>query len=231
MAAVIVLAALLEGVASAVLAAAFGFDLAALAHLGSLLDRGPAAAELLRWGALLDMAGYLALGLVVLYVGERLRQRNALAVSSLTLSGLAALLVGAVGAVLLATVGPSLLVDYATAPVSAREAARVTLEALGRGVAAGLWGTLELALLGAWLIGVGWLLRREWPRFGGLALLSGIGMVASSLRTGATGRTLPDVSGPLDLVIVLLIGGSLVLLFVWLLWLAVHLWRERPAGP
>src|SRR3990170_1516717 len=121
MAAVIVLLAVLEGVANPVLAAAFGFDLAAFAHFGSLLDRGPAAAELLRWGALLDMAGYLAFGLVVLYVGERLRQRNALVVASLTLSGLAAFLIGAVGAVLLATVGPSLLVDYATAPTSARE--------------------------------------------------------------------------------------------------------------
>jgi hypothetical protein len=55
-------------------------------------------------------------------------------------------------------------------------------------------------------------------------------MVASSLRTGATGRILVDVSGPVDLVIVLIIVGSLVLLFVWLLWLAVHLWRG-PAAP
>jgi len=231
MAAIIVLLALLEGVAVSVLAAAFGFDLLAAAHFGSLFDRGPGAAELLRWGALLDLAGYLALGLVVVYIGERLLQGKTLVVASLRLSGLGAVLIGAVGAVLLATVGPSLLLDYATAPASEREAARVALEALGRGVVAGLWGTLELILLGAWLIGVGWLLRREWPRFGGLAVLSGIGMVASSLRTGATGRILVDVSGPLDLIIVLIIVGSLVLLFVWLLWLAVGLWRGRPAGP
>jgi hypothetical protein len=231
MATVIVILAVLEGVASSVLAAAFGFKLAAAANfewelrLGSLLDRGPGVAELLRWGGLLDMGGYLALGLVVLYVGERLWRGNAFVVASLTLSGLAAVLVGAIGAVLLATVGPSLLLDYAAAPASARETARLTLETLGRGVLAGLWGTLELTLLGAWLIGVGWLLRREWPRFGVLALLSGISMVASSVRTGATGRILPEVSGPLDLVVVLIIGGGLVLLFVWLLWLAIRLWR------
>jgi hypothetical protein len=220
MAAVIVLLALLEGMAITVLAAAFGFDLSAAAHFGSLFDRGPGAAELLRWGALLDLAGYLALGLVVVYIGEQLGQSDAPVVKTLTLSGLGAVLIGAVGAVLLATVGPSLLLDYATAPASAGEAAFVALEALGRGVVAGLWGTLELTLLGAWLIGVGWLQRRE-ARFGGLAVLSGIGMVASSLRTGATGRTLVDVSGPLDLVIVLLIVASLALFFVWLLWLAV----------
>jgi len=231
MAAVIVLVALLGGVATSVLAAAFGFDLPATAHFGSLFDRGPGAAELLRWGALLDMASYLAFGLVVLYIGEQLWPSNALVVASLTLSGLGAVLIGAVGAVLLATVGPSLLMGYATASASAREAARVALDALGQGVAAGLWGTLELTLLGAWLIGVGWLLRREWSRFGGLAVLSGIGMMASGLRTGATGRILVDVSGPLDLVIVLIIVGSLVLLFVWLLWLAASLWWGRPAGP
>jgi hypothetical protein len=227
MAAVIVLLVLLEGVATLVLAAAVGFDLSAAAHFGSLLDRGPGASELLRWGALLDTAGYLVLGLVVVYIGEQLWPSNALVVASLTLSGLGAVLIGAVGAVLLATVGPSLLLDYATASASAREAARVALDALGQGVAAGLWGTLELTLLGAWLIGVGWLLRRDWSRFGGLAVLSGIGMVASGLRTGATGRILVDVSGPLDLVIVLIIVGSLVLFFVWLLWLAARLWRGQ----
>ena len=108
MAGVIVLLVLLEGVAVIVLAAAFGFDLPAAAHFVSLFDRGSGAAELLRWGALLDVAGYLALGLVVVYIGEQLGPRNALVVKTLTLSGLGAVLVGAVGAVLLATVGPSL---------------------------------------------------------------------------------------------------------------------------
>lgn len=56
-------------------------------------------------------------------------------------------------------------------------------------------------------------------------------MVASSVRTGVTGRIVVDVSGPLDLIIVLLIMASLVFLFVWLLWLAVLLWRGRPAVP
>ena len=230
MAAFIVLVALLQAAATTVLAAAFGFDLPAAAHFGSLLDRGRGAAELMRWGALLDMAGYLALGLVVLYIGDRLWQRNRLVVASLTLSGLSAVLIGAVGAVLLATVGPSLILDHATGPASARDAARVTLDALGDGVAAGLWGTLELALLGAWQIGVGLLLRRDWPRLAGLALLSGIGMLASSLRTGATGRILTDVAGPVDLVIVVVIVASVALFFVWLLWLAGDLWRGRPAG-
>lgn len=229
MAAVIVLLALAESAANPILAGAFGFDLAATAHFGSLFDRGAGAAELLRWGALLDLLGYLAFGVVALYVGIRLWPLSPLVVTVLTVSGVAAVLIGAVGAALLATVGPSLLMDYASAEASSREAARVALEALGDGVVAGLWGTLELCLLGAWLIGVGWLLRREW-RFGGLALVSGLGMVASGVRTGSTGRILPEVAGPLDLVIVLVIVASVALLFVWLLWLAVRLWRGWAAA-
>ena len=84
---------------------------------------------------------------------------------------------------------------------------------------------MELSLFGVWAIGVGWLLRREWQRFAGLALVSGVGMVASGVRTGLTGRTLGEVSGPLDLVILLVIFAAVGLFFFWLLWLAVRLWR------
>jgi hypothetical protein len=78
MAAVIVLFFAFEGLANPILAAAFGFEVAAAGQVGSLIDRDAAAVELLRWGALLDLGGYLALGLVILYVGERLWQRVAL---------------------------------------------------------------------------------------------------------------------------------------------------------
>ena len=47
-AAVIVLFTLLEGAASLVVVAAFGFDVQAAAHFGSLLGRGAGAGELLR---------------------------------------------------------------------------------------------------------------------------------------------------------------------------------------
>jgi len=225
MAVVIVVFAVLGGVATLVLAAALDFDLVAAGHFGSLFDRGAPAVELLRWGGLLDTASYVVFGVVILYVGERLRQRDRFIVGLLTASGVAATLVGAIGAVLLATVGPALLTDYAAAPDSTRDAARLALDALGRGVAAGLWGTLELGLLGAWLLGIGWVLRRESRRFAGLALLSGIGFLASSVRTGLTGRILVEVAGPVDLVVVLAITTSLGLLFALLLWLAVILWR------
>ena len=145
-----------------ILAAAFGFDVVAVGRIGSLMDRGTDAAELLRWGALLDVGGYLAFGLVILYVGRWLWEQDRVVVAALTASGLAAVIAGAVGAVLLATVGPWLIVDQG-------DAARSILDALGRAVVAGLSGVFVLLLFGAWTAGVGWLLLRTDRRFGALA--------------------------------------------------------------
>ena len=145
-------------VASTLVLAAYGFDVGALgANLGSLPVRGPAAANLLRGGGLIDMVGYLALAPVVLYLGGRLRvaaelpRRRGL-VDILTFSGLGFALVGSIGAVLLASQGPALLQASTVGPAEAA-AARVSFPALASGVYVGLWGTLEQLLLGIWLMG------------------------------------------------------------------------------
>ena len=223
MAAVIGLLVVMEAAANPILAAGFGFDLAAAAHFGSLFDRGAEAAELIRWGALIDLGGYLSFGVVILYLGLRLWRGNELVVATLTASGVGAVLVGGTGAAVLAVVVPSLLGDFAGAPGAAGEAARVALETLGRAIAGGAWGIVTFGLLGAWLVGIGLLLGRD--RVGALAIVGGIGMLASSIRTGLTGRILPDLAGPFDTVIVLAIVGLLSFAFVWLLWLALRLWR------
>lgn len=207
--------------ASILVPAAFGFDIQALAHPGSIVDKGQGVAQLLRWGALLDMASYLPMAVVVVYFHSRLRARNPELVTLLTACGLAYVLIGSTAGVLLATVGPPLIEGYAIASVGAQEAARVTLEALGNAALVGLWGTLELIFFGCWFIGIGWLLRIQWLRFAVLSMIVGVVFLATSLRTGLTGRTLVEISGPIDLAITALLASF----FVWQLWLAVRLWR------
>ena len=225
MAAIVGLLIVFECGAVTLLAAAFGFDLASFAHFGSLFDRPPEAAELLRWGALLDIGGYLAFGMVVLYVGHRLWPVNELIVGALTASGVGALIVGGTGAAVLGTVGPSLLGEFGVAPDAAQGAARIALDTLGRVVVAGLWGTITFGLLGAWLFGVGLLLQRE-KGFARAAMLGGSGMIASSIRTASTGRILPELARPADTLVVLIIVVLLAFFFIWLLWLAVRLWQD-----
>lgn len=208
--------------ASSLLAAAYGFDLQALAHPGSIVDKGQRVAQLLRWGALLDMASYLPMAVVVVYFHYRLRERNPELVTLLTACGLAYVLIGSSAGVLLATAGPPLIAGYATASAAGQEAARVTLEALGNAALVGLWGTLELIFFGCWFIGIGWLIHRDWRRFAVLSMVVGVAFLATSVRTGLTGRTLVEINGPIDLVIT----APLSLFFVWELWLAVRLWRS-----
>ncbi|MBA3687509.1 MAG: DUF4386 family protein [Chloroflexi bacterium] len=220
-AAAAVLSIVLGIAASILLPAAYGFDIQAIAHPGSIVDKGQGVAELLRWGALLDMASYLPMAVVVVYFHYRLRARNPELITLFTASGLAYVLIGSMAGVLLATVGPPLIEGYATASAGAQDAARVTLEALGNAALIGLWGTLELIFIGFWFIGIGWLMRSDWRRFAVLSTVVGVALLATSLRTGLTGRTLVEINGPLDLVVTAPLG----LFFVWELWLAMRLLR------
>lgn len=220
-AAAILLELLLGIAASIILPAPYGYDPAAIARPGSIVDRGQPAADLLRWGALLDMASYLPVAVLVVYLHYRLRKLGGELFAVLTAGGLAYVLIGSVAGALLASAGPPLIEGYASATDSGREAARVTLEALGHATLVGLWGTLELIPFGIWFIGIGWVLRRQWPNFAALSGVVGVVMLVSSARTGLTGRTLVEIDSPVAMVI----AASLGLFFVWQLWLAVRLWR------
>lgn len=197
--------------AGILLPAAFGFDIQAMAHPGSIVDKGEGVAQLLRWGALLDMISYLPFAVIVVYVHYQLRGRNPELVALLTACGLGYVFIGSIAGALLASAGPPLITGYASASVDGREAARVALDALGNAVLVGLWGTLELIFIGFWFLGVGWLLRSDWRRFAVLSIVVGFAVLAASARTGLTGRTLVEINGPIDLVI----AAPLGLLFVW----------------
>jgi Domain of unknown function (DUF4386) len=207
--------------AAILLPGAYSFDIKAMAHPGSIVDRGEGVAQLLRWGALLDMVSYLPFAVLVMFFHYRLRARNPELVALLTACGLAYVLIGSIAGTLLASVGAALIEGYAAAPAAAQEASRVALEAVGNATLVGLWGTLELIFIGSWFIGVGWLLRHDWRRFAILSSALGVALLVASARTGLTGRLVVEVNGPIDLVM----DASLGLLFVWELWLAIRLWR------
>lgn len=226
MAAVVFL--VLDGLASMLVVAAYGFDLALLTDHGALVDQGPAAAGLLRLGGLVDMVGYLALAPVVIYLHGRLSmalpddlRRLGLA-ALVTAAGLGFVLVGAIGAVLLGSVGPWLL-EAPAADAAAHAAARVQFGALENAVIIGLWGTLELPLLATWLLGVSWAVRAEGRLFSWTGAVAGLGALAYGVRAGLTGAPPLPITGPFDILIL----AGISLLGIWMLWLTVRLWRGR----
>ncbi len=217
-----------NALAGSLFLAVCGFDIATFADRGALVDRGSAVAEVLRWAAVIDMVGYLALAPVVVYLHGRFEAATAgrpgrrWVVGVLTVCGLGFVLVGAIGAVLMASVAPALLLA-AGEGAAAQAAARTTFSALANSVYVGLWGTLELMLYGAWLIGVGWFVRAEGRAFAGFALVGGLGALGYGLRTGLTGRTPVEGIGPLEILIL----GALGFASAWVVWLSVRLWRGR----
>lgn len=127
-----------------------------------LLAAGTAGATLIHWGSLIDMLGYLCIAPVVLY----LRRRYAVARYGdlLAAAGLALVVIGAIGAVAMATAAPSLMTNYATATPADRAAMLPAFATLYRVVVLGLWQTLETITATVWLLGTAAAVRREASR-------------------------------------------------------------------
>lgn len=209
------LAALLPLAALVAFAAAYRFDVGRLADLPSVVgDRG--AVPTLRLGGLLDMAAYLAIAPVVIDLHRRLRDRAPDLLSLATFAGLAYLVLGSLGGTIFATVGPALVEDGS-------EVARTIFAAFATLVTVTLWGTLESIFLGVWLIGIGVVFRPERAAFGTLTIAAGVGALLSAARSGITGQSVADLAGPLDVLVVGLLG----LYVPWLLWLGVLLYRRQ----
>ncbi|HVL53157.1 MAG TPA: hypothetical protein VM344_02750 [Vitreimonas sp.] len=205
--------------------AAYRLDLQALAATASLVDLRPVDGVLFRWGMLIDMLGYLAFVPVAVFLHRRLGaiapgRREQGWVGVLTFCGVGFALIGAIGAAIFASAG-AYLVETATGGWAGP--ADVTFGALAASVYVGLWGMLELLLYGIWLVGVGWLVRGEGRTFGWTAVIGGVGMLAYSARTMLTGEPPIPFDGWLDILIAVGVGLALL----WLLWLAVRLWRGR----
>ena len=203
-------------IAAGLVFAAYGFDAGLFVADGELVTRRLGTADLLRWGALIDMLGYLAAGPVVSYMYAAAARRG-LGNQVLAVCGLGFAFVGAIGAVLLASAGAWLLGPAVND--AALGAARVAYGALENAVFVGLWGTLELLLLGVWFAGVGRSLIVEDRAFGYAAILAGVGCLAYSVRTGITGRPPLPIDGPLDVAILTCVA----FIPIWMLWLAFRL--------
>jgi len=209
------LAALLPLVALIAFAAAYRFDLGRLADLPSIVgDR--ALSGTLRLAGLLDMAAYLPVAPVAIYLDRRLRATAGDLIGLVTFGGLAYVVLGSLGGTIVATVEPPLVEDGS-------EIARATFAAFSTLVTVTIWSTLELVFLGSWLIGIGWLLRPERAAFGNVAVIAGIGALLTALRSGVTGRSVGDLPGVIDFAVVALLG----LYVPWLAWLGLRLYRSR----
>ena len=121
MAGVTTMLSFLPALASGIcLATAANFRLSALSNPSSLITIGTHGANLFRWGMVLDMFGYyVLLTPLALVLWQWLRPTGPLLVTLYTWCGFGYILVGAMGAIILAAVEPPLIIQYAAHPSGA----------------------------------------------------------------------------------------------------------------
>jgi hypothetical protein len=196
---------------------ALDFNMEAATNPALLLSVGADGANLSRWGMILDMLGYyLPLLPVALFLWRWLGSRDPDWVLFYTSCGLGYILIGAIGAVILAAVHPPLINAYAQASVEQRPALETVFSAVWNMVYGGMWNILGELLAGTWFLRIGLLLRSERRLFsifsiilGSSALLDSLGMI-------------------LGIEAIALLGVSIFVFLapVWTLWIGIDLLRK-----
>ena len=196
---------------------ALDFNMEASTNPALLLSVGADGASLSRWGMILEMLGfYLPLLPVALFLWRWIGPRNPDWVLFYTSCGLGYILVGAIGAAILAAVHPPLISAYAQAPVEQRPVLEAVFSAIGNMVYGGMWAMLDTLLVGIWFLGIGLLLQGERRLFSIFSIVLGISALLSSLGVILGIEAIAFFLG--------VIYGLLAP--VWALWLGIDLLRK-----
>lgn len=181
------------------------------------LSVGADGASLLRWGMILDMFSYYLPFLpLALFLWRWLASKNPDWVLFYTSCGLGYILIGAIGAAILAAVHPPLINVYAQASVEQRPVLETVFSAVWNMVYGGMWNILEVLLAGIWFLGIGLLLRSERRLFSIFSIILGISALLDSLGF------------ILGIEAVALLGVAIYVLLapVWALWIGIDLLRK-----
>lgn len=199
------------------LLAVMNYSFSLEAFSGAMISSGARGANLLRWGMIFDVLGsYLLWAPLAVHLWSWLKPRGPNLVTLSTLCGLAYILIGAMGAVVLSAVLPPLINDYGQASIPQRDNLQVVFNSFLNAVFLGLWNPLEVLLLGIWLIGIGPLIQRERQ---GLSIITRL--LGFSALIDSAGRFL-------DVETIFFIGSSGLFLLVpiWLIWWGIDLLRK-----
>ena len=213
------LVSIIAGLTSTVLfAAAYQFRPELSQEPTRMVAAGASSAELLRWGAVLDLFGYYLPTAVLAYVlWRQLRSRNPLIADLSTMAAVGYALAGGAGASVLAVFGPMLMHAYVEAGATERVVIAAQFATLTEVIMRSIWQFLDGILIGAWWLGIGLLLRPDHPRLSRLTLV---------LSGGAAVGTFANLVG-LSLVRDILLGVFFILWTAWWISLLVVFIRQR----
>ena len=182
----------------------------------TLLAQGSSAADGVRWAMVLDLIGYYALMVPALLALRALLtpRRPDIARLSAT-SGLAYLITGAVGAVVLAVTWPLALEQIGGADPAQAAGITASFEAITEAVVSGLWNLFGSAAAAVWLLVTA---RLVWPDRRGFAVLSVVVGAAGAIDA-------LSVAADVEAVGAVALQVYLYGLLVWAAWLGTLLLR------
>jgi hypothetical protein len=190
------------------------YDMEAFADPVRLLDMAHVDLASLRAFMVLDMFGYYLLLAPIVFASHRFLARLTPWAQVLTACGLAYVLIGAIGAAILAAGWPSILAAHAVAGAQEALLLRSNFALLTQLVYDGLWNMLEVLFAGVWWLGLGLALWRQHRWFALLTLLSGLFPLLDSVAGMFALKALHDamLSGYLLMGILwpVVLGGALL---------------------
>jgi hypothetical protein len=199
---------------------AVDWDWNTISDLMLFLRTGARGAALGRWSMVADMFGYyLLIAPAVIYLGRDLQRRGGLWTRLFTSSLLAYVLIGAMGAAVLAAAMPALMTAHVTAAPAERAAIETVYRALTDAVYGGLWNILEEVVAGVGWLGLGWLKHARRPRLGKLTMALGAACLLDGLANVAGAKPVADIG----------LYAYLLLAPAWAVWVGLRILRDPPA--
>ncbi len=158
---------------------------------------------------LLDMFGYYLLLLPLIFYLHQQYKFQSSWTPLITFSGLAYVLIGAIGAAILAAIWPALMQDYLSAADQNKEWTAGLFKTTTLLVTKGLWNILEVIFATGWWIGTGKLLYRENKWLGAVTIATGLSTLADAIGNMAGWNSLAEAG--LNLYLVLGIAWPVVM--------------------
>ncbi len=139
---------------------------------------------MLRWSMITDIFGYYLLLLPALFFIHNWLKNKTEWRNVITFCGTSYVLIGSVGASILAITWTSLLVKYPTVSPEQQETIKLLFDAFSKMIYGGLWNLIDSFFAGVWWIGVGIFIKRDYRLFGwftisvgGFSLLDSLGTI------------------------------------------------------
>ncbi len=170
-----------------------------------------------RWSMILDMFGYYLLLLPVIYLlHDWMRYKSAWS-NLITFCGLAYVLIGGIGASVLAVTWPKIIAAYPLAAAAEQKVLKANFSLMNDMVYGGMWNLLEMVFAAAWWGFTGYLLlKSKYKAMGWLTIITGISCLGDSISGMLQAGWLHELS----------LNLYLLLAIVWAIAIGIFLFRR-----